>query len=400
MTLHLHDARWRAAVDASLLDEATDEQIDLLSTTTPRGDAHRAEAEFLAALAAEPLPATADEAPLWLDNAVDAFANETPVVPTPRARWPWLAAAAAVLLTTGTVAWLMRTPDAESLVEPIATGPGELRTSPWTIESGQATVVPAETNANDPLPIGQRLEVESELCASRPNHTVCAATGSKVTARASGALALHEGTATVRSRGAATDVVVELDDSLFVEASAHSVIVVERRTSGWSVTVDEGTATVVELGSRRAVQAGETLRRDAEQHAPEPQVDAKPAPRTRRPVAKATTMLAQARAHRRDGNLDAAMRTYARLIARHGHSPAAQTARVSLGQLQLSRGRAKAALRNFRAYLSGGGALAEDAAYGEVRALRALGRTSEADRAAARFEKAYPQSRYGAKLKR
>lgn len=408
MTLHLEDARWRAAVDASLLGEATDEQTALLATSTPRGEAHQAEAEFLAALAAEPAVEDADETPAWLDAAVEAFGADATPAPAPTQRpqrlwWPWVAAAAALALTVGAGAWLARTPETEPPAETVATAPtaSEQPAPSWTVQSGQATAVPTAASTDDPLPIGQRLEVETELCASRPSHTVCAATGSEVTARASGALALHQGVATVRTRGTAADVVVELDATLVVEASANSVVVIEQRTSGWSVTVDEGSATVVELGSRRAVQAGESLRRDAapdgvESGPNEPEAT----PRTRRPTAKASTMLAQARAHRRDGDVDAAMQTYARLIARHRRSPAAQTARVSLGQLQLAAGKAKAALRNFRAYRSRGGALAEDAAYGEIRALRALGRSSEAKRAAAAFVKAYPQSPYGAKLKR
>ena len=71
-----------------------------------------------------------------------------------------------------------------------------------------------------------------------------------------------------------------------------------------------------------------------------------------------------------------------------------------MGQLRLAKGDAKGALRAFRRYLSGGaGALSEDAAYGEIRALRALGRTGEASKATKAFRSRYPESPYGAKLR-
>jgi outer membrane protein assembly factor BamD (BamD/ComL family) len=73
---------------------------------------------------------------------------------------------------------------------------------------------------------------------------------------------------------------------------------------------------------------------------------------------------------------------------------------MSLAQLELDRNKPKAALRLFRAYRKRGGPLAEDAAYGEIRALRALGRSTEATRAANAFARRYPNSPYGTKLER
>lgn len=395
MTLHLDDARWRSAVDAHLRDEASAEQAVLLDEYAPQSDEHRAEAAFLAALA-EP-PTDVAENPAWLETAVDIYtrtAAETgahPVVARPR--WTWLAAAAALVLVAGVSAAVLLGADAPRHAESfeVATlAPAETEEhvapsdaeAPWQIASGSARL--------SALPIDQALTVESELCAERTGHSICADAGSRVTARGSGALALHEGTATIRSEEA-DDVRVELDD-VTVHAAKHSVVVVERQTAGWSVSVEQGQATVTELGSSRRLSEGESLQRGVRETEPVSAPKAKP-------TAKASTLLGRARAQRREGDTRAAMKTYAELVRTHPRSPAAQTARMSLAQLQLDRGAAKDALRLFRTYGKRGGPLAEEAAYGEIRALRKLGRTSEAKRAADAFVRRYPESPYGAKLK-
>lgn len=399
MTLHLEDARWRAAVDAELRGDATPEQKDLLTAYAPRGEEHRAEAAFLAALA-EP-PAVRDEAtPAWLATAVDVYAKtsaETGRLASVerRPRWLWLAAAAGLVLAIGgTVAALQLGPDPHTAtsfeVAALAQDdapeflPDDEPTTPWQIASGSARLT-------DTLPIDEMLTVESELCAERRGHSVCADAGARVTARGSGALALHEGTATIRSEDA-DDIRVELDD-VNVHAASHSVVVIERRVAGWSVSVESGSATVTELESARRLNAGERLQRgDAEPEATPSVVESK---RT----TSASTLLGRARSQRRDGAPRGAMKTYAELIRQHPSSPAAQTARMSLAQLHLDQHAPKDALRLFRAYGKRGGPLAEDAAYGEIRALRALGRTADADRAIDAFVRRYPKSPYGAKLR-
>jgi hypothetical protein len=395
MTLHLDDARWRSAVDAHLRDEASAEQAALVGDYAPHSDEHRAEAAFLAALA-EP-PTDVEGSPAWLETAVDIYtrtAAETGAhAVVAKRRWPWLAAAAAVVLVAGVSTAALLGADAPRRAESfeVATlvpaeaeddvAPADAK-APWQLASGSARI--------SALPIDQPLTVESELCAERPGHSICADAGSRVTARGSGALALHEGAATIRSKEA-DDVRVELDD-VTVHAANHSVVVIERQTAGWSVSVEQGQATVTELGSSRRLVEGESLQRGIR--------DTKPAniPKAK-PTAGASTLLGRARAQRRDGDTRGAMQTYAELVRTHPRSPAAQTARMSLAQLQLDRGATEDALRLFRAYGQRGGPLAEEAAYGEIRALRKLGRGSEAKRAADAFVRRYPESPYGAKLK-
>ena len=61
----------------------------------------------------------------------------------------------------------------------------------------------------------------------------------------------------------------------------------------------------------------------------------------------------------------------------------------------MRRGRAKAALRAFSRYLSrGGGALAEEAHWGKIRALHRLGRRSARDAAIDALRRGHPASVY------
>lgn len=409
MTLHLDDARWRAAIDADLRGDATPAQSELIAGYQPQGTQQRAEAAFLAALAEGPseLDAAEGETPEWLSTALDTHVRATTTTrPQPavqaranRSRWPVVAvAAAAILFTAGASYFALQSKSQNSRqlqaghlvpMPPMDMASAEaaaIAPEPWQLASGSARL----TAPSPTLPIDQTLSVESALCVERLGHSICADAGSRVMARSSGALALHSGTATVRSEDA-KDIRVELDD-VTVRAASHSVVIIEHQTAGWSVTVESGTATVTELGLARRLEAGESLQRDSRS-------TATAAPSAKRTV-KASTLLARARSRRRDRDPRGAMQTYAELIRQHPRSPAAQTARMSLAQLQLDQGSAKDALRSFRGYLKRGGALSEDAAYGEIRALRALGRTSDAKRAARAFTQRYPGSPYGAKLKR
>lgn len=398
MTLHLDDARWRAAVDADLQQQATPEQAELLADHAPRGAEHRAEAEFLEALARP--PEGLDEDPDWLTRAVDSHVQSAgstrryATLGTTR-RWPLMvASAAALVLVAVSAAWILKPsqPARELQTAQLSVPTIDRPTpapEPWQLASGSASL----TAPTPTLPLDHPLTVESELCVTQSGHTICAEAGSHVTARSTGALALHRGTATVRTE-TSEDVRVELDE-VVVHTGSHSVAVIERRTAGWSVTVETGSVTVTELGSTRRLQAGESLQREHRDSGATKAAPRKPS----QPTAKASTLLARARGQRRDGDTRAAMQTYGALIRQHPRSPAAQTARMSLAQLHLDGGKAKDALRLFRAYGKRGGPLAEEAAFGEVRALRALGRGRDAKRAADAFLQRYPDSPYGAKLK-
>lgn len=107
----------------------------------------------------------------------------------------------------------------------------------------------------------------------------------------------------------------------------------------------------------------------------------------------AAELLSRARELRAGGRYKDANGVYQRLIREHASSAEARVALVSLGDLQLSQlGDAGAALRSFEAYLRVGGALRQEASYGRVKALRRLGRSSEARGAADAFVNAYPNS--------
>ncbi len=106
------------------------------------------------------------------------------------------------------------------------------------------------------------------------------------------------------------------------------------------------------------------------------------APVASEPVS-AGALLREALELRRKGRFAEAAQAYRRLLSQHAGSAEARAALVSLGDLQLSRlQQADAALSSFEAYLkSGDRALVQEAEYGRIRALRALGRAEEERRA-------------------
>jgi hypothetical protein len=91
------------------------------------------------------------------------------------------------------------------------------------------------------------------------------------------------------------------------------------------------------------------------------------------------------------GDLEGQVAAYRELFGKHGASPEAYAALVPYGEIQLARqGDANAALVSFERYLAGRGPLAVEAAYGRVRALRALGRAADERAAIEAFVNAYP----------
>jgi hypothetical protein len=106
----------------------------------------------------------------------------------------------------------------------------------------------------------------------------------------------------------------------------------------------------------------------------------------------AADLLRQALELRGRGHFPEAAQVYGKLVAVHPGSQEARAALVSLGDLQLSRlHNASAALRSFDAYLaSGERALQQEAEYGRIRALRALGRAAEEQSAIEHLLARYP----------
>jgi hypothetical protein len=111
-------------------------------------------------------------------------------------------------------------------------------------------------------------------------------------------------------------------------------------------------------------------------------------------------LLEKAQNQRKNGQYADAARTYQALLSAYPSSREASATRLSLGELQLSKlGAPGAALDSFRRYLKSGGALRQEASYGEIRALRALGRDAEARQIAQRFVSIYPESGQAVSLK-
>ena len=124
---------------------------------------------------------------------------------------------------------------------------------------------------------------------------------------------------------------------------------------------------------------------------PGPKRDSAP---TKKPIADAATMLAEARSLRGQGQRKRASQAFAALIKGHPDSAEAGVARVALGQLRLGAGRHKAALPLFKAYLRKGGPLAEEALWGKIQALNGLGREDALVAAVAELERRFPRSVY------
>lgn len=121
--------------------------------------------------------------------------------------------------------------------------------------------------------------------------------------------------------------------------------------------------------------------------------------RSAEPPPTAGELLAKARKLVAAGSGSKALAVYEKLRRAHPSSSEAHVANVSIGEIQLQRGKASAALAAFDRYLSGGGgSLREEALWGRVRALHRLGRVEARDEAAERLKKTFPKSVYLSRL--
>ncbi len=124
------------------------------------------------------------------------------------------------------------------------------------------------------------------------------------------------------------------------------------------------------------------------------------APAASQPAPTAAELLARAQQARSVRDYAGAIHTYRLLLRLHPKSAVAPLAQISLAQLQLAQGDAKAALAGFEAYERSEGALSQEAHYGKIRALRALGRTADERAESRRFIERYPSSVQAADLRR
>lgn len=108
-------------------------------------------------------------------------------------------------------------------------------------------------------------------------------------------------------------------------------------------------------------------------------------------VPTSDALFEQARSLRARGEFRRAADVYRRIHSSNPGSASGGAALVSLGELLLSSlGDPAGALTAFDSYLERGGPLSQEAAYGKVRALRALGRASDERRAIERFIARFP----------
>lgn len=153
-----------------------------------------------------------------------------------------------------------------------------------------------------------------------------------------------------------------------------------------------------------SVAAGTTIERSfvlTELPAPREQPAPPPSAHRGPPSALPSRLLATAQALRMRGAYDACARIYRRLWSEFPGSEEAKVSMISLGELELGkRNHSTAALEAFDAYLRLGGPLEREARYGRIRALRAIGRDSEANVESGNFLRDYPSSSQSATLRR
>lgn len=184
--------------------------------------------------------------------------------------------------------------------------------------------------------------------------------------------------------GTAFSVEVPPGNAPVVTRVMHGRVLV-RATDGREQTVAAHEQTSMRDAAPTALPAADEERQrallvpsdDVETDAPDAAV-----PKTAPASKSASELLVAIRERHAEGDLDGAVASYRELFEQHRSSPQAHAALVPWGDLVLTRlDDPVRALAAFDRYLVRGGALEEEAAFGRIRALRALGRVP-AERAA------------------
>ncbi|MCB9719197.1 MAG: tetratricopeptide repeat protein [Myxococcales bacterium] len=425
MTEHppeIAEARWRRLSQADALGvPLSSADRAFLDGYTPRSAVGRAEAELLGALeqlghgdaTEHPDDDALVRATVQHVMAARSVACVTSQPPVPRRR-PWvLVASLASLAAAGLVGWmglraLSTTSEAEdpsSLAE--AHGPGPEAPAPASAptvatdddvqppSAAQGFVIASGRLVDDTgrdlppqLASSGALRVESERgCIDWVDVHACFDQGSRLE------LSLEEpGLVVVEGEGI-IETTAPLVAVMMVEVagdrySLSGPVVIHTTVHGRDdaeVEVVEGRIELVDAsGQSRVLEAGQVRGGTASARTPTS------------PDAK--TLLERARASRAAGDRSAAISHYERLLRLHPRAPASQAAMVSLGDLYLETGKPASALRWFDRYLRKGGPLAQEAHLGRIKALGALGRGTEEQRAIEAFRRRYPSSRYADQL--
>ncbi|HEX5660310.1 MAG TPA: FecR domain-containing protein, partial [Polyangiales bacterium] len=123
------------------------------------------------------------------------------------------------------------------------------------------------------------------------------------------------------------------------------------------------------------------------------------APAVTAPAVSVTQWLLLARERRARGDDRGALAAYRSLFSLGAQGPETRSALIPYGELLLAKGRARPALAAFERYLVQPGALSEEASFGRLRALRALGDRGEERAATEAFLRDYAGSPLAAGLR-
>lgn len=415
--IDMRDARWRNLVEAKGAGEPLSADDEAFLAAHDSGDPEiRAERDLVHALGrlGEPRADRGDDDALvaaTLQRWDEDGPARTTTAPPRRRRWM---AVAGLLAASIAAFWLWPLesareppPDGERIVQTTpsaepATANDSVETTatpkepPHVVPVAMAPLVVASGTLVDDdghvVPVAAALDAgtmraDGEACVRAGGSEACFAAGTELHVRRdedATAIELRSGEADIRIAPMVTTVVFQVAGQR-IEPVAPSVFVIEvGSASRWSMTVEEGELRVVGAdGDATVISAGQTRAFGSRKAAPE----------------SASTLLERARKRRGAGDLAGAIEAYEELVAAHPTAPAARTAMVTLGQLHLDRGKPKKSLAWFDRYLQGKGPLTEDAQYGRIRALSALGRDREATSAIEAFLAKYPSGSYAAKLR-
>ena len=272
-----------------------------------------------------------------------------------------------------------------------------------SISSGTLMLDGVALSPGDALPDGQWAVATADTCVKLAEGEGCVSAKSRIRV-SEGRLQIergslrYDGSGTVNADGHAIEVdegSVEItvdDDGAAVESLAGKIFVDDRAEDPLPTGELLALRTIAEsLDDQNKVNDDLVITDDDEDE------QDRSVTRRKRPSVETTAggLLAEARRLVANGQTKKALATYARLQRQHRGSPEARAANVSIGDLELRRGRAKAALAAFSRYLDGGGgALAEEAHWGKIRALHKLGRTAKRDAAIEALRRAKPGSVY------
>ncbi len=359
------DATWQSLQDALALEDPLPEELEQLEGVE---DARWAEEEaFYASLAAS-MQAEEGAEP----GDVDVVGAALAAVPASTQRRAPVGLVVAVLAVAAALLLWVAWPVQLHL---------EGARGIWTTEDG------VSMQAGDVLPERSELIATQAACLSRGDAVLCASKDARLVVDDAHARA-------VTLRSGAVD----------VEAGTWAVTM-----AGAEHRLDPGDHLEVALFATRAAEPAPVVPRPepepvADAAEPDPPGGTEPPgqtdgaapsePAVKRPTLDAATLLERARTARGIGNVAKAIRLYRMLVREHPRSPEAKAGRVTLGQLELGRGRAKAALRQFETYLRAGGPLAEEAAWGTIQALDRLARKDALARAIDAFLAKHPRSVY------